>query len=204
MFINLCCQLINQISCIWEQGLEEIGEKISRELLGVVGIEGRKVRKYFNHRRPGAKSVDCVWGYLTYKRRNLIFFPLLVDERLGTITWSIIADLMEDLGFSSAWVRSHHGVSRGQWLSFLNASFGCSAAPTGFRKVGCGVWEKAGQGHMESDNWRDGMDGGPRYWDEERFLELLGRRLEIRGFIRHRSSLTCLWNVSMWRYWEHS
>ena len=83
MFINRCCQLINLSNCIREQGLKQIGHKRWKELTGVVGIQGKKVRKYLNLQRPGARSLNCVRGYLTHKRRNLVIFRPTFEGRTG-------------------------------------------------------------------------------------------------------------------------
>lgn len=46
--ISFCCQLINRINCIREGGLKERGRKIDKELIEVLGLQGKKIKKYSN------------------------------------------------------------------------------------------------------------------------------------------------------------
>lgn len=61
--IHLCCQLINQMSCTGEQDLKKTGHKIDEELIGVMGIQSKKVRKYVKPPKTRGQESEMCTSY---------------------------------------------------------------------------------------------------------------------------------------------
>lgn len=77
---NLCCQVVNQINCIREQGLEEVRQKTGKELVGVVGIQGKKVRRYLNPQKTRSQGSELCLRLPHIRDKRARTFPLVAEE----------------------------------------------------------------------------------------------------------------------------